>query len=175
MVVISLTNPVTPCLCLLLPACGLKRNIYTSASAQIVCMSQQHLTPCGVLSNHVIGDIKAEDTGMILHVNLYQWSHSVDRSIDGLCHYQPGHQGGGLRQKSSQSWVADPALFQVILFGYSSADFDEGVASLGITMHPGEEERCLCSPHPLTSQGLGCSCCHLRCAVSGDGHPRCLS
>lgn len=58
-----------------------------SASAQIACMSQQHLTPCGVLSNHVIGDIKAEDTGMILHVNLCQWSHSVDRSIDGLCHY----------------------------------------------------------------------------------------
>lgn len=34
--------------------------------------------------HHVIGDIKAEDIGMILHFNLYQWGHSMGGSPDGL-------------------------------------------------------------------------------------------
>lgn len=33
--------------------------------------------------HHIIGDIKAEDIGMILHLNLYRWGHSMGGSLDG--------------------------------------------------------------------------------------------
>lgn len=43
--------------------------------------------------------------------------------------------------------MADTALFQGIFLGHSSADFDEGVVNLGVTMGLGKEERGQC-PNP---------------------------
>lgn len=42
-------------------------------------------------------------------------------------------------------------MFQVIFLGHSSADFDEGVVNLGITMGLGKEERGQCPnpPNPI--------------------------
>lgn len=61
--------------------------------------------------------------------------------------YWPGCQDGGLRQKEYQSWVADPALFQVIPHYYRNAGFDETIVNLGITMCPvGRRERSVSPP-----------------------------
>lgn len=71
-----------------------EERIYTSAPVQIytsACMRSQHLTLCGVLSNHVIGDIKTEDTGMILYEWVTWWvdSRMAWGSPVSLCVRQP--------------------------------------------------------------------------------------